>query len=72
MPAWRASNTCPMGYANKRFLDMHAGNQSFFIKRPEIVDIIKNLAEVAKVATRDMAAAGVGILVKQARAAAQQ
>ena len=41
---------------------MHAGNQSFFIKQPEVVDIMKNLAEVAKVVTRDMAAAGVGIL----------
>ena len=51
-----------MAYANKRFLEMHAGNQSFFLKQPEIVGILKNLAEVAKVATRDMAAAGVGIL----------
>jgi hypothetical protein len=49
-------------YANKRFLEFHAGNQSFFVKRPGIVDIIKNLAAVAKVVTRDMAAAGVGIL----------
>ena len=51
-----------LAYANKAFLDMHAGNQSFFVKRPEVVDIMKNLAEVAKVVTRDMAAAGVGIL----------
>ena len=51
-----------LAYANKAFLDMHAGNQSFFIKQPEVVDIMKNLAEVAKVVTRDMAAAGVGIL----------
>ena len=49
-------------YANGRFLEFHAANQSFFLKRPEIVGIIKNLAEVAKVVTRDMAAAGVGIL----------
>ena len=49
-------------YANRRFLEFHAANQSFFLKRPEIVGIIKNLAEVAKVVTRDMAAAGVGIL----------
>jgi imidazolonepropionase-like amidohydrolase len=49
-------------YANKTFLEMHAGNQSFFLKRPEIVGILKNLADVAKVVTRDMAAAGVGIL----------
>jgi imidazolonepropionase-like amidohydrolase len=49
-------------YANKDFLEFHAANQSFFLKRPEIVGILKNLAEVAKVATRDMAAAGVGIL----------
>ena len=32
------------------------------MKQPEIVDIMKNLADVAKVVTRDMAAAGVGIL----------
>ena len=41
---------------------MHADNQSFFVKQPEVVGIMKNLAEVAKVVTRDMAAAGVGIL----------
>ena len=41
---------------------MHAGNQTFFVKQPEVVDIMKNLAAVAKVVTRDMAAAGVGIL----------
>jgi imidazolonepropionase-like amidohydrolase len=41
---------------------MHAANQGFFVKQPEIVDIMKNLADVAKVVTRDMAAAGVGIL----------
>ena len=51
-----------LAYANKTFLEMHAGNQSFFAKRPEVVGILKNLAEVAKVVTRDMAAAGVGIL----------
>jgi imidazolonepropionase-like amidohydrolase len=51
-----------LAYANKAFLDMHAGNQSFFVKRPEVVDILKNLAQVGKVVTRDMAAAGVGIL----------
>jgi imidazolonepropionase-like amidohydrolase len=51
-----------LGYANKAFLDMHAGNQSFFVTRPEVVDILKNLAQVGKVVTRDMAAAGVGIL----------
>ncbi len=51
-----------MAYANKRFLEMHAGNQSFFLKRPEVVGILKNLAEVGKVVTRDMATAGVGIL----------
>ena len=41
---------------------MHAGNQSFFLKQPEVVGILKNLAEVGKVVTRDMAAAGVGLL----------
>ena len=51
-----------LAYANKTFLEMHARNQSFFLKRPEIVGIFKDLAEVAKVVTRDMAAAGVGIL----------
>jgi imidazolonepropionase-like amidohydrolase len=51
-----------LAYANKAFLDMHAGNQSFFVNRPEVVDILKNLAQVGKVVTRDMAAAGVGIL----------
>ena len=51
-----------LAYANKGFLDMHAANQSFFVKQPEIVDIMKGLAEIAKVVTRDMAAAGVGIL----------
>jgi len=51
-----------MAYANKRLLEMHAGNQSFFVKNPEVVGILKNLAEVGKVVTRDMAAAGVGLL----------
>jgi imidazolonepropionase-like amidohydrolase len=51
-----------LAYANKAFLEMHAGNQSFFVNRPEVLSILKNLAEVGKVVTRDMAAAGVGIL----------
>jgi hypothetical protein len=51
-----------LAYANKRFLEFHAANQSFFVKQPEIVGILKDLAEVAKVVTRDMVAAGVGIL----------
>jgi imidazolonepropionase-like amidohydrolase len=51
-----------LAYANKRFLEFHARNQSFFLKRPEVVGILKNLADVAKIVTRDMAAAGVGIL----------
>src|SRR5262249_29653142 len=51
-----------LAYANKTFLAMHAGNQSFFVKQPEVVGILKNLAEVGKIVTRDMAAAGVGIL----------
>jgi imidazolonepropionase-like amidohydrolase len=51
-----------LAYANRAFLAMHAGNQSFFVTRPEVVDILKNLAQVGKVVTRDMAAAGVGIL----------
>ena len=60
-PAWAVSRD-QLAYANKTFLEMHARNQSFFLKRPEIVDILENLADVAKVVTRDMAAAGVGIL----------
>ncbi len=51
-----------MAYASKRLLEMHAGNQSFFVNQPEVVGILKNLAEVGKVVTRDMAMAGVGIL----------
>lgn len=51
-----------LAYASRRFLDLHAGNQAFFVKRPEIVGILRGLADVAKVATRDMAAAGVGLL----------
>jgi imidazolonepropionase-like amidohydrolase len=51
-----------MAYANKRYLAIHAGNQSFFLKQPEVVGILKNLAEVGKVVTRDMALVGVGIL----------
>ena len=51
-----------LAYASKEFLEFHAANQSFFLKRPEIVGILKNLADVAKVVTRDMAAAGVDIL----------
>jgi imidazolonepropionase-like amidohydrolase len=51
-----------LAYANKRFLEFHAANQRFFLKRPEVIGILKNLAEVAKMVTRDMAASGVGIL----------
>jgi imidazolonepropionase-like amidohydrolase len=51
-----------LSYANTAFLAMHAANQSFFAKQPGIVDTFKNLAQIAKVVTRDMAAAGVGIL----------
>ena len=51
-----------MAYAGKRMLEMHAANQSFFVKKPEVVGILKRLAEVGKVVTRDMAMAGVGIL----------
>ena len=51
-----------MAYASKRFLEMHAGNQSFFIKQPEVVKTLKNVAAVGTVVTRDMAMAGVGIL----------
>jgi hypothetical protein len=51
-----------LAYASKTFLEMHARNQSFFVKRPELVGIFRNLAEVARVVTRDMAASGVGIL----------
>ena len=51
-----------LSYATKRFLDMHAANQSFFVKNPEIVRILADLAAAGTIATRDMAAAGVGIL----------
>jgi hypothetical protein len=57
-----AINRDQLTYANKRFLEFHAANQSFFLRQPEIVGILKGLADVAKVVTRDMAAAGVGIL----------
>ena len=49
-------------YAGKQMRDMWAGNQRTFVTRPEIIDILKRLAEVAMVVTRDMASAGVGIL----------
>jgi len=57
-----AINPEHLAYANKALREMWAGNQSFFVTRPEIIDILKRLAEVAMIATRDMAAAGVGIL----------
>ena len=60
---WAAAvDRCHMTYANKSFRDLHAANQNFFVAKPEIVRILNDLAEVAKTATRDMAAAGVGIL----------
>jgi imidazolonepropionase-like amidohydrolase len=60
-PASRISSE-HLAYANKSFRDLRAGNQSFFVTKPEIVRILNDLAEVAKTSTRDMAAAGVGIL----------
>jgi imidazolonepropionase-like amidohydrolase len=60
-PASRISSD-HLAYANKSFRDLHAANQNFFVTKPEIVRILNDLAEVAKTATRDMAAAGVGIL----------
>ncbi len=60
-PASRISSE-HLAYANKSFRDLHATNQNFFVAKPEIVRILNDLAEVAKAATRDMAAAGVGIL----------
>jgi len=60
-PASRISSD-HLAYANKSFRDLHAANQNFFVAKPEIVRILNDLAEVAKAATRDMAAAGVGIL----------
>jgi amidohydrolase family protein len=57
-----ATNPEHLAYANKQLREMWAGNQSFFLKKPEIVDIFKRLADVAMVVTRDMASAGVGIL----------
>jgi imidazolonepropionase-like amidohydrolase len=51
-----------MVYANKHLRDLWAGNQSLFVTRPEIVEILKRQAETGKIVTRDMANAGVGIL----------
>ena len=57
-----AVNPDHLAYANRQMREMWAGNQSFFIKRPDIIEILKRLADVAKAVTRDMASAGVGIL----------
>jgi len=57
-----ALNPEHVAYANKALRELWAGNQGFFVTRPEIIDILKRLAEVGMIATRDMAAAGVGIL----------
>jgi imidazolonepropionase-like amidohydrolase len=51
-----------LAYATKQMRDMWAGNQSLFVTRPEVIEILKRLAEVAMVVTRDMSVAGVGIL----------
>lgn len=51
-----------LAYANSGFLAMHAANQRVFVTRPELVTILRSLAAVASDVTRDMAAAGVGIL----------
>lgn len=51
-----------LAYATKQMRDMWAGNQSLFVTRPEVLEILKRLAEVAMVVTRDMSVAGVGIL----------
>jgi imidazolonepropionase-like amidohydrolase len=51
-----------LGYANRQLREMWAANQSFFVKSPEIIDILKRLADAALVVTRDMVSAGVGIL----------
>jgi CubicO group peptidase (beta-lactamase class C family)/imidazolonepropionase-like amidohydrolase len=55
-------NPAHLAYANRRLREMWAGNQSFFVTRPEVIGIFKNLAAVGMVVTRDMASAGVGIL----------
>ena len=41
---------------------MWAGNQSLFATRPEVVRILKTQAETAKVVTRDLSSADVGML----------
>ena len=41
-----STGTC---HANKRVLQMHSENQSFFVKKPEVVRILRDLADVAKV-----------------------
>ena len=51
-----------LAYAAKQTRDMSADNQRMFVTRPEIIDILKRLADVAMVVTHDMASAGVGIL----------
>ena len=58
----RASTRSISRTPGKQMRDMWAGNQRTFVTRPEIIDILKRLAEVAMVVTRDMASAGVGIL----------
>ena len=40
-----------LAFANKRFLDMQAANQAFFINKPEILAVLKSQAEVAKTVT---------------------
>lgn len=51
-----------LAYANRYLRTMWSAIQAFFVSKPEIVDILKAQAQIAKVVTTDMAKAGVGIL----------
>jgi imidazolonepropionase-like amidohydrolase len=51
-----------LAYANTQLRDMWAAIQKFFITKPEIVRVLRDQAEIARVVTSDMAKAGVGIL----------
>jgi imidazolonepropionase-like amidohydrolase len=51
-----------LAYANTQLRDMWAAIQKFFITKPEIVRVLRDHAEIARVVTSDMAKAGVGIL----------
>jgi imidazolonepropionase-like amidohydrolase len=51
-----------MQYAGSELRSLWADLQRMFVKRPELIDILKRLSDTGRVAARDMASAGVGIL----------